>query len=72
MGATWLRPPPVAPPFAPKHGPRLGSRKAIATLWPSRFSASPSPMVVVVLPSPAAVGLIAVTSTSLPRGVAQA
>jgi hypothetical protein len=33
---------------------------------PIRLSASPSPTVVVVLPSPAGVGLIAVTRISLP------
>ena len=35
---------------------------------PMRFSASPRPTVVVVLPSPAGVGLIAVTRISLPSG----
>ena len=33
---------------------------------PMRFSASPRPTVVVVLPSPAGVGLMPVTSTSAP------
>ena len=33
---------------------------------PMRFSPSPRPTVVVVLPSPAGVGLIAVTRISLP------
>ena len=35
---------------------------------PMRLSASPRPIVVVVLPSPAGVGLIAVTRMSLPSG----
>ena len=35
---------------------------------PSAFSASPRPMVVVVLPSPAAVGLMPVTRTRRPCG----
>ena len=36
---------------------------------PMRFKASPSPMVVVVLPSPAGVGFMAVTRISLPCGL---
>jgi hypothetical protein len=36
---------------------------------PMWFSASPRPTVVVVLPSPAGVGLIAVTRMSLPSGL---
>jgi ABC-2 type transport system permease protein len=39
---------------------------AIAVFVPSRLSASPSPIVVVVLPSPALVGLIAVTRIRCP------
>ena len=35
---------------------------------PMRFSASPRPTVVVVLPSPAGVGVMAVTRISLPSG----
>ena len=66
MGAIWAQPPPVAPPFMPKQGPKEGSLSAAVALAPSRFSASTRPMVVVVLPSPAGVGEIAVTSTSLP------
>ncbi len=66
IGTTWAWPPPVAPPFWPKLGPRLGSRRQIMVRVPPAFSASPRPIVVVVLPSPAAVGLMPVTSTSLP------
>jgi hypothetical protein len=40
----------------------------IAAFLPIRFSPSPRPTVVVVLPSPAGVGLIAVTRISLPFG----
>ncbi len=50
----------------PKHGPSEGSRRQIMVFSPMRFRASPRPTVVVVLPSPAGVGEIAVTSTSLP------
>ena len=70
MGATCARPPPVAPPFMPKQGPSEGSRRQIMADVPMWFSASPRPIVVVVLPSPAAVGLMPVTRTSLPRGAA--
>ncbi len=39
-----------------------------AAFFPIRFNPSPRPTVVVVLPSPAGVGLIAVTKISLPSG----
>ena len=45
-----------------------GSRSAAHERWPTRRSASVSPTVVVVFPSPAGVGEIAVTRTSLPSG----
>src|SRR5271157_1911425 len=53
----------------PKHGPSEGSRRQMIAFLPMRLSASPRPMVVVVLPSPASVGLIAVTRMSLPSGL---
>ena len=68
MGITWDIPPPVAPPFIPKTGPNDGSRRQIRLFLPMRFKASPNPTVVVVLPSPAGVGDIAVTKTSFPFG----
>ena len=68
IGMTWLRPPPAAPPLIPNTGPRLGWRMQTAALWPIRFRPWASPTVVVDLPSPSGVGLIAVTSTYLPRG----
>ena len=68
MGTTCARPPPVAPPFRPNTGPSEGSRSAIRARSPIRLSASPRPTVVVVLPSPAGVGLIAVTRISRPSG----
>ena len=52
----------------PKFGPRLASRMQTVARWPIRFNASPRPTVVVVFPSPAGVGLIAVTRISLPSG----
>ncbi len=52
----------------PNTGPSDGSRRQIIAFLPIRFSASPRPTVVVVLPSPAGVGLIAVTRISLPLG----
>ena len=52
----------------PKHGPIDGSRRQTAAFLPMRFRPSHSPMLVVVLPSPAGVGVIAETSTSLPAG----
>src|ERR1700733_1374841 len=68
MGTIWAWPPPVAPPFMPKLGPSEGSRRQIIVFLPMRLRASPRPTVVVVLPSPAGVGLIAVTRMSLPSG----
>ena len=68
MGTTWAWPPPVAPPFMPKLGPSEGSRRQMIVLLPIRLRASPRPTVVVVFPSPAGVGLIAVTRMSLPSG----
>ena len=50
----------------PKHGPSEGSRRQIIAFLPMRLRPSPRPTVVVVLPSPAGVGLIAVTRISLP------
>src|SRR6266542_3570687 len=68
IGTTCERPPPVPPPFMPSVGPIDGSRSAMTGRAPTRQSAWPSPMVIVVLPSPAGVGVIAETTTSLPSG----
>ena len=68
MGRTWEYPPPAAPPFTPKQGPRDGSLRQIMAEWPIFARACVSPMVVVVFPSPAGVGVVAVTRTSLPSG----
>ena len=50
----------------PNTGPKDGSRRQVIVLCPSWFNACARPMVVSVLPSPAGVGVIAVTNTSLP------
>ncbi len=47
----------------PKTGPIEGWRIVQTAFWPMRFSASDRPIVCTVLPSPAGVGVIAVTST---------
>ena len=52
----------------PKQGPRLGSRRHTRAFLPILFIPSVKPTEVVVLPSPAGVGEIAVTSMSLPSG----
>ncbi len=66
IGRTCAYPPPAAPPFTPKTGPSEGSRMQSTAFVPILRNACASPTEVVVLPSPAAVGLIAVTITSLP------
>src|ERR1041385_4365381 len=66
-GTTSEAPPPAPPPFMPNVGPRLGSRSATAERTPIFASPCARPTLVVVLPSPAGVGVIADTSTSLPR-----
>src|SRR5690606_2632805 len=50
----------------PKLGPSDASRMQTIAFLPIRLSPSPRPTVVVVLPSPAGVGLMAVTRMSLP------
>ena len=69
IGTTWAYPPPAAPPFIPKHGPRLGSLRQTIDFFPILFRPSFKPTDVVVLPSPAGVGLIAVTSINFPSGL---
>ncbi len=69
MGITWLYPPPAAPPLIPNVGPWLGWRMQVITLfcrWAPRAWLKPT--VVVVLPSPKGVGVMAVTSTYFPFG----
>ena len=66
IGTTCACPPPAAPPFMPNTGPSDGSRSPTKTFLPMRRIPSARPIVVVVLPSPAGVGVMAVTSISLP------
>ena len=66
IGTTCAYPPPAAPPFTPNTGPKDGSLSATITFFPNLCIASARPTVVVVFPSPAGVGLIAVTRISFP------
>ena len=66
IGTTWAYPPPAAPPLIPKHGPKDGSLNAATAFLPIWQRASVSPILIVVFPSPAGVGLIAVTRINLP------
>ena len=66
-GSTRLMPPPVAPPLRPNTGPIDGCRSASATVWPIFFNPCARPIDIVVLPSPAGVGVIADTRISFPR-----
>ena len=50
----------------PKTGPKDGSLNATIAFLFLLFNACPSPIVTVDLPSPAGVGLIAVTNNSFP------
>ena len=65
LGAS---PAPVPPPFAPSVGPTEGSRRQTSELSPMWPSPSVSETAVVVLPSPAFVGVTAVTAISFPLG----
>ena len=69
IGTTWLYPPPAAPPLIPNVGPMLGCRMQAIALCPRAPRPWTSPTVVVVLPSPSGVGVMAVTSTYLPMGL---
>ena len=66
IGTTCAYPPPAAPPLIPKHGPSDGSRIATTDFFPNLLSACDNPIIVVVFPSPAGVGLIAVTKINFP------
>ena len=65
IGITWAYPPPAAPPFIPKLGPKLGSLRQTILFFPILHNPSFNPTEVVVFPSPAGVGVIAVTKISL-------
>src|SRR6476469_6142153 len=66
----WISalPPPVPPPFTPNTGPIDGSRTHNTTFLLRFPRPIVSEMLVVVLPSPALVGVTAVTMTILPSG----
>ena len=68
MGTICACPPPAAPPFMPNTGPSEGSRRHTMVRLPIRLRPSASPTLVVVLPSPGGVGLIAVTRISRASG----
>ena len=70
-GSICERSPPVPPPLMPMTGPTDGSRKATVACAPRRRSAWVRPIEVVVLPSPAVVGVIPVTSTRRPTGASR-
>src|SRR5437773_4509767 len=63
MGTTWLYPPPAAPPLMPHVGPIDGCLIAAVARFPMCLNPCPRPTVVVVLPSPSGVGVIALTTT---------
>ena len=65
-GMHWLRPPPAAEPLMFMVGPPEGWRMAAETLTPRLPIPCSRPMVVVDLPSPSGVGVMAVTSMNLP------
>src|SRR5262249_25435174 len=68
MGTTWLYPPPAAPPLMPNVGPIEGCLIATVACFPMCLNPCPRPTVVVVLPSPSGVGVIALTTTYLAAG----
>ena len=53
----------------PKHGPKLGSLRQIMAFLPMWQRPSTKPTLVVVLPSPAGVGDIAVTKINFPSSL---
>jgi len=65
IGTTCEFPPPAAPPLMPKTGPNEGSRSTTVVCFPILFIPSVNPIETVVFPSPAGVGVIAVTRISL-------
>src|SRR5439155_4169718 len=68
IGTSWLWAPPAAPPLMPNVGPIEGWRIATVERLPICDRACPRPTVVVVLPSPSGVGVIAETTTYLALG----
>src|SRR6187200_2807741 len=69
IGTTCVMPPPAAPPLMPNTGPSDGSRRHATGFLPMWPSPCVRPTSVVVLPSPAFVGVMPVTQMSLPSGL---
>src|ERR687896_438553 len=69
IGTTWARPPPAAPPLIPNTGPSEGSRRQSSGSLPIAPRPWVSETAVVVLPSPALVGVTPATQTILASGV---
>jgi len=65
IGTTCAYPPPAAPPLIPNTGPNEGSLSTTAVCFPILFKPSVRPIEVVVFPSPAGVGVKAVTRIKL-------
>ena len=68
IGTTCVMPPPAAPPLMPKTGPSEGSRRHSTGSLPIRPRPWVSDTAVVVLPSPALVGVTPATQTILASG----
>ena len=68
IGTTCAYPPPAAPPLIPK-ARQLRITSHLNERMPSFPNASPSPTVIVVFPSPAGVGLMAVTRINFPSSL---
>ena len=65
IGTTCEYPPPAAPPLIPNTGPNEGSLNTTVACSPILFNPSTSPIDTVVFPSPAGVGVMAVTKIRL-------
>src|SRR3989337_619363 len=68
-GMHWARPPPAADPLMFIVGPPDGCRIAAVTFLPRFPRPSTNPMLLVDLPSPRGVGVMAVTSMYFPSGL---
>src|ERR687896_890536 len=68
IGTTWASPPPAAPPLMPNTGPSEGSRRQSSGSLPIAPRPWVSDTAVVVLPSPALVGVTPATQTILASG----
>ena len=71
IGTTWVMPPPAAPPLIPNTGPTDASRRHATGFLPMTPRPWVRPTSVVVLPSPAFVGVIPVTHTTFASGTSR-